>query len=155
MVTRKKSQSVGKAKSRSRPTLGSDPCPDAPLRLSVAAACAFPDGSMTASGLRLEASRGRLVVERVAGKLYTTLRDIRGMRKLCRVDQKVLVSGFDRTDEEAMARSFDVPPGSSSTAAGTSPQDALRMKLQPPKVPSHDTSSPNTDRAGESAISKR
>jgi len=30
--------------------------PDTPLRLSVAAALAFPDGSMTASGLRREAA---------------------------------------------------------------------------------------------------
>ena len=33
--------------------------PDAPLRLSVAGAVAFPDGSMTASGLVREAARGR------------------------------------------------------------------------------------------------
>jgi len=37
-----------------------DISPDAPLRLSVAAALAFPDGSMTASGLRREGARGRL-----------------------------------------------------------------------------------------------
>jgi hypothetical protein len=47
--------------------------PDTPLRLDVAAALAYPDGSMSASGLRREASRGRLVIERVAGKDYTTL----------------------------------------------------------------------------------
>ena len=47
---------------------------DQPLRLAVAAALAFPDGSMTASGLRRESTRGRLVIERIAGKDYTTLR---------------------------------------------------------------------------------
>lgn len=41
---------------------------DAPLRLSIAASLAFPDGSMTASGLRRENARGRLVIERIAGK---------------------------------------------------------------------------------------
>src|SRR2546429_9960279 len=46
--------------------------PDTPLRLDVAAALAYPDGSMTASGLRKEAGRGRLAIERVAGKDYTT-----------------------------------------------------------------------------------
>jgi hypothetical protein len=46
---------------------------DAPLRLNIAAALAYPDGSMTVSGLRREAARGRLVVERTAGKDYTTL----------------------------------------------------------------------------------
>jgi hypothetical protein len=37
---------------------------DTPLRLAVAAAFAYPDGSMTASGLRREAARGRLVIGR-------------------------------------------------------------------------------------------
>ena len=58
--------------------------PDTPLRLGVAAALAFPDGSMTASGLRREAERGRLVIERVAGKDFTTLANIERMRELCR-----------------------------------------------------------------------
>src|SRR6476620_10685667 len=62
--------------------------PDTPLRLGVAAALAFPDGSMTASGLRREAARGRLVIERVAGKDYTTLANIERMRELCRVQTK-------------------------------------------------------------------
>lgn len=56
-----------------------------PLRLKRAAEVAFPDGGMTASGLRREAVRGRLVVERIAGKDYTTLQAIADMRKLCRV----------------------------------------------------------------------
>jgi hypothetical protein len=46
---------------------------DRPLRLAVAAKVAFPDGSMAASGLRREARRGRLVIERIAGKDYTIL----------------------------------------------------------------------------------
>lgn len=60
--------------------------PNTPLRLGVAAALAFPDGSMSASGLRREAARGRLVIERIAGKDYTTLANIEGMRELCRVE---------------------------------------------------------------------
>jgi len=35
---------------------------DQPLRLAVAAALAFPDGSMTTSGLRREGARGRLAI---------------------------------------------------------------------------------------------
>jgi hypothetical protein len=46
--------------------------PATPLRLSVAAALAFPDGSMTASGLRREGARGKLVIERLLAR--TTLR---------------------------------------------------------------------------------
>ena len=61
---------------------------DAPLRLSKAAAIAFPDGSMTKSGLRREAARGRLVIQRIAGKDYTTLRAIGDMVKLCTVEAK-------------------------------------------------------------------
>ena len=62
--------------------------PDTPLRLDVAAKLAFPDGSMTASGLRRERARGRLVVERIAGKDYTTLANIERMRELCRVQAR-------------------------------------------------------------------
>jgi len=54
--------------------------PSTPLRLSLAAAMAFPDGSMTASGLRRECARGRLVIERIAGKDFTTLAAIESMR---------------------------------------------------------------------------
>jgi hypothetical protein len=42
--------------------------PETPLRLDVAAALAYPDGSMTASGLRREHKRGRLIIERTAGE---------------------------------------------------------------------------------------
>lgn len=61
---------------------------DAPLRLRKAAELAFPGGGMTASGLRREAIRGRLVIERIAGKDYTTLAAITKMRELCRVQAK-------------------------------------------------------------------
>src|SRR5215472_17418833 len=61
---------------------------DTPLRLDVAAALEYPDGSMTASGLRREAARGRLVIERTAGKDYTTLGAIRTMRDLCRLEAR-------------------------------------------------------------------
>lgn len=62
--------------------------PTDPLRLAVAAALAFPDGSMTVSGLRREAAAGRLVVEKIAGKMYTTLAEIEAMRSKCRVTVK-------------------------------------------------------------------
>jgi hypothetical protein len=62
--------------------------PDAPLRLNIAAALAFPDGSMIASGLRRERARGHLTVERIAGKEYTTLEYIERMRELCRVEAR-------------------------------------------------------------------
>jgi len=49
---------------------------ETPLRLSVAAALAFPDNTMTASGLRREAARGRLMIERIAGKEAAVEQDV-------------------------------------------------------------------------------
>ncbi|MGJ4996212.1 excisionase [Bradyrhizobium sp. HKCCYLS3077] len=66
--------------------------PDTPLRLAKAAEVAFPGGGMTASGLRKEATRGRLVIERIAGKDYTTLAAIARMRELCRIEPKITPS---------------------------------------------------------------
>ena len=101
--------------------------PDTPLRLGVAAALAFPDGSMTASGLRRERARGHLMVERIAGKEYTTLAYIERMRELCRVQAKAPGYGSVPSAEEAEAS--PAPSGSLLTVADTSPRDALRVKL--------------------------
>jgi hypothetical protein len=46
---------------------------DTPLRLARAVEVAFPDGGMTVSGLRSEAKKGRLAIEVIAGKHFTTL----------------------------------------------------------------------------------
>src|SRR5262247_2972464 len=73
---------------------------DQPLRLAVAAALAFPDGSMTASGLRKEAGRGRLAIER--------------MRELCRQNPKVRDCGSEKQDETRLEGSRMVPSGSFS-----------------------------------------
>src|SRR5690349_14226419 len=77
--------------------------PDTPLRLGVAAALAFPDGSMTASGLRREGARGRLTIERIAGKDFTTLAHIADMRKKCRVPEKAPACGSALPDHGAAA----------------------------------------------------
>ena len=103
---------------------------NSPLRLSVAAALAFPDGSMTASGLRKEVARGRLIVERVAGKDYTTLANIESMRKLCRVEVRERDSISALSAEIKRENSLSEPTGSSGMEKGTSPQDALRRKLE-------------------------
>jgi hypothetical protein len=89
---------------------------NAPLRLDIAAALAFPDGSMTASGLRREAGRGRLAIERVAGKDYTTLGAIHEMRQRCRVEARDRASGCVEHNMIAMAASPMPPSGSSKTA---------------------------------------
>lgn len=94
--------------------------PDTPLRLNIAAGLAFPDGSMTASGLRRESARGRLVIERIAGKDYTTLANIERMRELCRVEVRVPGS----TSESAVD---GAPNGASSTTAAKSAQVRVKM----------------------------
>src|SRR3982074_3083623 len=93
---------------------------DTPLRLSVAAAMAFPDGSMTASGLRRERARGRPLLERIAGKDYTTLANIERMRELCRVEAK---GHACTSDGVAPAH----PSGSSSIMAAKSAQARAKM----------------------------
>src|SRR6266851_3180879 len=102
---------------------------DAPLRLSTAAKLAFPDGSMTASGLRREAARGRLRVERIAGKDFTTLDEIRKMRELCRVPAKA--PDYTNEKRDTLTESSSIrPSGSSKTEIAISPQDALRARLK-------------------------
>jgi hypothetical protein len=103
---------------------------DAPLRLAVAASLAYPDGSMSASGLRREAAKGRLVIERTAGKDYTTLRAIEEMRERCRVNASGHACGSGRNGETSKEGSFPKARGSSSTEEGTSPRDVLRAKLK-------------------------
>src|SRR5271157_5679076 len=107
--------------------------PDTPLRLSVAAAFAFPDGTMTASGLRRECQRGRLVIERIAGKDYTTLANIERMRELCRVKAKVPDCGSESAAD-------DPHNGSSETAATSKARAVLHTILSAPNGLSPPTS---------------
>jgi hypothetical protein len=105
----------------------------APLRLDIAARIAYPDGSMSVSGLRREAARGRLVIERVAGKDYTTLQAIEEMRTLCRLERKG--PGFGSAASDVMVKEMSADPhGSSLTTTSISPRDALRRKLQQRKA---------------------
>jgi hypothetical protein len=64
--------------------------------LASKATVAFPHGGMTVSGLRKEAKAGRLVIEKIANKHFTTLRAIEEMRKSCRVKNSLLASGSVR-----------------------------------------------------------
>src|SRR5665647_868326 len=97
---------------------------DAPIRLSTAAKLAFPDGTMTASGLRREASRGRLITERIAGKDFTTLANIDRMRELCRAPAGG--AGIEDTPTNLTL--------SSESESAVSPQDALRARLNQRRI---------------------
>lgn len=124
---------------------------ETPLRLAIAAAMAFPDGSMTESGLRKEAGRGRLVIERIAGKDYTTLQAIAEMRKLCRAQQKDRDFGSNRPDGPQTEGLSRPPFGASKTEEQRSAQESARMKLadlrQRLKQPSETTSTGRPRRA--------
>jgi hypothetical protein len=109
---------------------------ETPLRLDVAAALAYPDGSMTASGLRREAKRGRLVIERTAGKDYTTLAAIERMRELCRVEPTARVSGLKKPNETPMETLPIMPAGASRTAAANTALAAARTTVAALKKPS-------------------
>jgi hypothetical protein len=98
---------------------------DTPMRLSRAAQLAFPDGSVSAATLRKEAKRGRLVVERICGRDYTTLQHVEEMRKRCRVEPKAFAS----TSESASGQ-HEKASGSSSTGMFKSARDAAMMTAQ-------------------------
>jgi hypothetical protein len=116
--------------------------PNTPLRLDAAAAIAYPDGSMTASGLRREHRRGRLIIERTAGKDYTTLAHINTMRDQCRIEAGGLGSTCvapDATKKVNTRRS-----GSSETERINTARAALHTMLQPPNAPSPSISRAST-----------
>ena len=117
---------------------------DEPLRLDVAAAKAFPDGSMSKNGLRREARRGRLVIQRIAGKDYTTLRAIGEMRELCRVEVKDRDSGLSPPAGTSEATSRIIRPGSSETEATNTSLALMKAKLSKHKKRSPSTSSEST-----------
>jgi hypothetical protein len=112
---------------------------DRPLRLAGAAKVAFPDGSMTASGLRREAHRGRLVVERIAGKDYPTLANIERMRELCRVEARGPAFGSNRPEGVPTVEFVSGPLGSSETARPSAALGQARAKLAKLKARSQDT----------------
>jgi hypothetical protein len=96
---------------------------DTPLRLALAAKVGFPDGSVSVSALRREASRGRLIIERIAGRDYTTLRQIEAMRELCRVGAKDL--DFTLKNAPTVTPSIASDTGDSNSAL-----DSARARLQ-------------------------
>ena len=113
--------------------------PYSPLRLGYAAKLAFPNGGLSESGLRREIAKGRLPYEKIAGKLYVTLNDIKEMRRRCHVQAKA--QDFISSPPGAPGRenSKSDPLGSLEMEAKTLPRDALRQKLAKLK-----SDSPNT-----------
>jgi hypothetical protein len=105
--------------------------PNTPLRLADAVKIAFPLGGVTVAGLRRERDRNRLVIEKIAGKEFTTLAHIERMRELCRDEARAQGSSLRPL---AAARAERLPTrqrGSSETTDATSAQAALQMRLRP------------------------
>jgi hypothetical protein len=115
--------------------------PDTPLRLEVAARLAYPDGSMTKSGLRREIARGHLDCERTAGRQYVTLADIQRMRARCRENPKVPASTFANAEVGKLSTS-------SSTEKTRSALAAAEMVAQALRKPSTTTSPKSTGQTG-------
>ena len=101
-----------------------------PLRLADAVKIAFPMGGMTVAGLRRERDRDRLVIEKIAGKEFTTLAHIERMRELCREEAKEPGFSLRLRAETGVERLPTEQPGSSETTAGISAQAALQMRLR-------------------------
>ncbi len=119
--------------------------PDTPLRLSVAAKLAFPDGSMTESGLKTEHGKGNLECERIANKLYTTLNNIKQMRERCRESRRGQGSGSESEKAVRPYGSFSTPECLKSAQASAN-QIAEKLKRH-----SKPTSLQNIGRNGEKA----
>jgi hypothetical protein len=119
--------------------MGTAPTPDTPLRLSEALALAFPNGGMTVSGLRRERDKGRLLVERIAGREFTTLAAIQRMRELCRSEARDLDCGSSPPDRNKTA----APSGLSETAKSSVALALARDKVEKLKGLSPTTSLQN------------
>jgi len=127
------------------PVLPQEIGPDTPLRLDVAARIAFPGGAMTASGLRCEAARGRLMIERIAGKDFTTLAAIATMREKCRAQPP-------RPASTSESDATEPPTGSSSMPDGKSQQAHLKAIAEKLKKPSRHTSDASTSQTSATVI---
>ena len=121
---------------------------DVPLRLEQAVKFGFPFGGMTVSGLRRERDRGNLHIERIAGKEFTTLRDIGEMRVKCRENLRVPAS----ISVNGVAAK---PSMSSSMGKTKSSLAAAEMIAEALKRPSASTSAKSTNQIGETVIQLR
>jgi hypothetical protein len=113
---------------RPSPISWEDLKPDTPIRLKLAAQIAFPDGSMTESGLRKEAAKGHLEISRMAGKDYTTLAAIDAMREKCRVQPKAPASISTAARVGSRSWSSETEKAKSELAALLATAERLRTK---------------------------
>jgi hypothetical protein len=114
--------------------------PAYPLAVAVAKFFA-PESGVTVSSLRTEIRKGRLIPERIAGKLLVTEQAIKDMRDRCRELPKprACTSATEPTEDDT---------GSSSTKAGSLALAAAKQTVTTLKRRSRGTSPKNTRRRG-------
>jgi hypothetical protein len=118
--------------------------PTTPLRLALAAEIAFPGGGVTAATLRREGAKGRLAIERIGAKDFTTLAAIDSMRLLCRVNPKESDSGSALPANARAA--VTLPSGSSETPDTSSALASALAHVERLRRPSPTTSQANMHR---------
>jgi hypothetical protein len=118
----------------------------------LAVEIAFPAGGMTVSGLRREYERGRLEIEEIAGKQFTTLRAIEEMRERCRVKRKGPDCGSNQRPTRRPAKSDDEQRGSSATDRVKSARAALERTAQALSESSPSISQANIKSAETAAV---
>jgi hypothetical protein len=137
-----KPESAGPVEHLPRPII--QPGPDDPVRLANAVRLFFPEGSgVTVATLRRAAAQGRLTVEKMNNKLFTTRLYIEEYRKACRVNQK----GQDSDSNEQSTKtesSVGKRTGLSMTERSESALAALRRTNVALKKRSPTTSPANT-----------
>lgn len=119
---------------------------DTPLRLNRAVEIAFPEGGMTVSGLRREASRGRLSIEVIAGKQFEQMRD------LCRARARGPDCGSSQRNVTERDDSFTDPHRSSEIERAKSAHAALHQSVKGRSKNSPNTSSKNTNQTEPAAV---
>jgi hypothetical protein len=124
--------------------LPSQPGLDTPLRLKDAVKLAFPYGGMEVFGLRREAAKGRLVIERIANKDFVTLRAINDMRALCRDQQRTPDCGLSPKSAARMGSSPGGQRGSLEMDRLRSARAALELTARGLSVRSPNISQENT-----------
>jgi len=127
--------------------------PDAPLRLKTSVRLAFPDGGMTVSGLRREATKGHLVIETIAGKQFTTLTAIQEMRKKCRDNPKAQDYGSSQSAKR-MEGSANGRHGLSVTERARLARAALEENARTLNVRSPNTSPLNISHRGSEIVTQ-
>jgi hypothetical protein len=97
-----------------------------PMRLDEAVRECFPGGGITVSSLRTEHRKGRLVIERIAGKDCVTRAAIEDMRRKCRIQARDRDSISGGSGDESQSTS-------SVTERAQLARDALLTSLGKPE----------------------